>query len=96
MTLPNVPDSVRANRLVALYCAMRTVPDSVVADGAANAGEITTPARIFEDWIGEAVDEQDRITRRGILLMICDHTPEGTPVKRVRALARELHHYVTR
>lgn len=95
MTWPDLPDAI-ADRLVALYCAARLVPDSVVASGASEAGDVTTRARTFEEWLNEAVDEQDRIVRRAVLLLACDHAAKNTPVTRVRAFAKELHHYVSR
>ena len=93
--LPGADHKV-ADRMVALYCAARITPNAVVASGAAEAGELTSPARKFEEWISEATDEQDRIVRRAVLLLICDKSDDTTPASRVRALAKELHHYVTR
>lgn len=85
-----------ADRLIALYCAAQLTSSSVIDSGASEAGEITTPARKLEDWIGEAIDEHDRIIRRAVLLLICEKADEATHLSRVRALAKELHHYVTR
>jgi hypothetical protein len=85
-----------ADRLVALKCAMALTPDSVVTSGASEAGGVTTLARRFEDWLGEATDEQDKHVRRAVLVMVCDKADETTPQGRIRALMKELHHYVTR
>lgn len=96
MTPNPLPDPTASDRLVALHCAMRLVPDSVAAAGAAEAGDVTTKARAFEDWLGEATDDQDRLVRRTVLLLVCDKSRKDTPINRVRSLAKELHHYVTR
>lgn len=93
--LPGAEPAV-ADRLVALHCAAKLTSSPVVASGASEAGELTTPARKFEDWLGESTSEQDRIIRRVVLLIVCDKTDPDTPVSRIRALANELHHYVTR
>jgi hypothetical protein len=85
-----------ADRLVALKCAMSLTPDSVVASGASQAGDVTTLARKFEDWLSEAGDEQDKHVRRAVLVMVCDKADTSTSVSRIRALMKELHHYVTR
>jgi hypothetical protein len=85
-----------ADRLVALKCAMSLTPDSVVASGASQAGDVTSLARKFEDWLGEATDDQDKHVRRAVLVMVCDKADETTSVSRIRALMKELHHYVTR
>lgn len=88
------PDA--ADRLVALKCAMRLTPDSVVASGASQAGQVTSLARKFEDWLSDAGDEQDKHVRRAVLVMVCDKADETTSAGRIRALVKELHHYVTR
>lgn len=93
--LPGAEPSA-ADRLVALRCAMQITPDSVMSSGAAEAGEITTRARKFEDWLAEAADENDRIIRRAVLVMVCDKANKDTPQNRLRPLMKELHHYVTR
>lgn len=85
-----------ADRLVEVLCALQLTPDSAVADGAYAAGKIATLAGKFDDWLKTASDEQDRQIRRVLLLMLCDKADPSTPVDRIRALAKELHHYVTR
>lgn len=93
--LPGAEPSV-ADRLVALRCAMQTASDSVMSSGASEAGEITTRARKFEDWLTESTDENDRVIRRAVLVMVCDKADQAIPLNRLRPLMKELHHYVTR
>lgn len=85
-----------ADRLVALRCAMHLTSDSVVNSGASNAGDVTILARRFEDWLTQAADDTDRMIRRAVLVMVCDKAKPGVAHDRVRALAKELHQYVTR
>lgn len=96
MSMNPLPDPRASDRLVALHCAMQLAPDSVVESGAAEAGEVTSLARTIEQWISEAKDDQDRQYRRAVVLMICDKSAKNTPMGRIKALARELHHYLTR
>jgi hypothetical protein len=93
--LPGAEPSV-ADRLVALRCAMQIIPNAVLSSGASEAGEITTVARRFEDWLAEASDDNDRIIRRAVLVMVCDKADEETAQNRLRPLMKELYHYVTR
>lgn len=85
-----------ADRLVALRCAMQITSGSVVASGASDAGKVTTLARKFEDWLSKAETDEDHLIRRAVLVMVCDQAPEGVTHDRVKALVKELHHYVTR
>jgi hypothetical protein len=89
--LPGAEPSV-ADRLVALRCAMQITPNTVLSSGASEAGEITTVARRFGDWLAEASDDNDRIIRRAVLVMVCDKADEETTQNRLRPLMKELHH----
>lgn len=93
---PTPGDSKSANRLVALRCAMRITPDSLVSSGAYEAGQVTMRAEKFEDWLKEAETEADARIRRFVLAMVCDKADESTQMSRIKALVKELHHHVTR
>ena len=93
--LPGAEPSL-TDRLVAVRCAMKVTPDSVVDAGASKAGDVTTLARRFENWLKDAADDTDRMIRRAVLVMVCDKADDGVHHGRIHALVKELHHYVTR
>ncbi|WP_329521112.1 hypothetical protein [Spirillospora sp. NBC_01491] len=95
--IPTSTPTRSTDRLIAVGCAMRLAPDNVVATGAYDAGEVTTRARAFEEWLSEARgDEQDAQLRRLLLVMVCEKASNATPSDRIRALVKELHHHLTR
>lgn len=94
-TIPTSTPTTTTDRVVAVGCAMRIAPASVVASGAFDAGGITEAALRFEGWLGEADNEQDAQIRRMLLVMVCEKADEKTPHDRIRALVKELHRYVT-
>ncbi|MFF5261409.1 hypothetical protein ACFY4C_20900 [Actinomadura viridis] len=84
------------DRLVAIDCALRLTPASVLDSGASEAGEVTSRARKLATWLAEARDERDAQIRQVLLLMTCDKARPEIPSDRLLSLVKELHHYVTR
>lgn len=93
--LPAAPTAF-TNRLIAVHCALQLTRPSVIATGASHAGDVTTRARTFEEWLNNSTDEQDAHLRRLLLTMVCDKADPSAPTDRIRALAKELHHFITR
>lgn len=94
--LPEGGSATTTNRVVALWCAMRIVPNSVVAAGASKASSVTNMARKFEDWLDKYDDGEDAYIRRVLLVMACDKADEATPDDRIRTFVKELHRHVRR
>lgn len=93
--LPPGTPAATADRIVAVACAMRILPDKALTSG---ASDVTTLARWFEEeWLrGAKGDEHDAWVRRSLLLMVCDKAGESTPKDRIRSMVKELHKHVTR
>lgn len=96
--LPSPPNARprSTDRLAAADGALRVLAPSAFGSGTYDTTEVIRYATKFEDWLTRAQDEQDGQLRRVVLLMVCDKAPENTSADRVRALAKDLHRYVTR
>lgn len=92
--IPTSTPTTTTDRVVAVGCAMRIAPASVVASGAFDAGAITEVALRFEAWLSQAANAEDAQIRRMLLVMVCEKADEKTPHDRIRALVKELHRHI--
>jgi hypothetical protein len=96
--LPSPPNARprSTDRLAAIDGALRVLAPSAFGSGTYDANKVTQYATKFEHWLTSAENEQDAQFRRVVLLMVCDKAGENTPADQVRAIAKDLHRYVTR
>jgi hypothetical protein len=84
------------NRLVAVSCALRCVPDSSVESGSSGTYELKKYASTFEEWLDKADTDEDALIRRTLLIEVCDKAPKSAPRDRIRDFAKDLHRHATR